>query len=307
MKEIAKIGSGAYKPQTGHSTDLAVKALINTVGERVRKARERKGLPRRVLSDISGVSPRYLAQLEAGEGNISIGLLQRVAVALDYRIEWLVSEDDPWISEISRVSDLYRSASPELRAQVRDLLDQDPPERLRARRVCLIGLSGAGKSTLGAMAGKTLQVPFVELNNEIEQHSGMSLDEILAIYGNDGYRRLEKQALERVIETYEDVVLTVAGGIVAEPETYKTLLSRFHTVWLKTSPEEHMARVHDQGGLLPMTDHPEVSEQMRAILRSWQTLYEQAPGRVETSGKPLEAAYEELIGLLRSWKLAPAE
>ncbi|MBZ0124023.1 MAG: helix-turn-helix transcriptional regulator [Roseovarius sp.] len=303
MKDIAKVDAGSYKPDRGPAAELTVEALISTVGERVRKARERKGLPRRVLSEMSGVSPRYLAQLEAGEGNISIGLLQRVALALDHRIEWLVSEEDPWTSEVVRVGDLYRTASPETRARVLELLSHEPPERMRARRICLIGLSGAGKSTLGALVARDLKIPLVELNSEIERHSGMSLDEILALYGHDGYRRLEKQALDRVIENYEEAVLAVAGGIVAEPETYKTLLARFHTVWLKTSPEEHMARVRDQGALSPVADHPEVSDQLRAILASWQALYEQAPGCVETSGKPADAAHRELVALLRDWSL----
>jgi len=303
MKDIAKVDAGSYKPDRGPAAELTVEALISTVGERVRKARERKGLPRRVLSEMSGVSPRYLAQLEAGEGNISIGLLQRVALALDHRIEWLVSEEDPWTSEVVRVGDLYRTASPETRARVLELLSHEPPERMRARRICLIGLSGAGKSTLGALVARDLKIPFVELNSEIERHSGMSLDEILALYGHDGYRRLEKQALDRVIENHEEAVLAVAGGIVAEPETYKTLLARFHTVWLKTSPEEHMARVRDQGALSPVADHPEVSDQLRAILASWQALYEQAPGCVETSGKPADAAHRELVALLRDWSL----
>ncbi|GAB4291591.1 MAG: helix-turn-helix transcriptional regulator [Roseovarius sp.] len=306
-RDIARTDEGADPPRRGPAAELAVAALISTVGERVRKARERKGLPRRALSEMSGVSPRYLAQLEAGEGNISIGLLQRVALALDHRIEWLVSEEDPWTSETVRMSELYRAAAPETRAQVMALLCHEPPERLRARRICLVGLSGAGKSTLGAMLAASLQVPFVELNAEIEQHSGMSLDEILALYGHDGYRRLERQALERVIETRNAVVLAVAGGIVAEPETYKTLLSRFHTIWLKTSPEEHMARVRDQGGLSPIADHPEMTEQLRAILASWQALYERAEGCVETSGKPAETAHGELLALLRGWRLGPQE
>ncbi|MBV8663249.1 MAG: helix-turn-helix domain-containing protein, partial [Hyphomicrobiales bacterium] len=123
------------------------------VGERVRKARQRKGIARRVLSDLSGVSQRYLAQLENGEGNISIGLLFKVAKALDHRVEWLVGEDDPWGSEIARVADLYRSAPSEKRQQVMAILEPGDQERLRRRRICLIGLRGAGKSTLGKRLG----------------------------------------------------------------------------------------------------------------------------------------------------------
>ena len=83
----------------------------------MRKARQRKGITRRVLSDLSGVSQRYLAQLENGDGNISIGLLYRVAQALDHRVEWLVGEDDPWgignCEDRRSLSQRLRRAAPE--------------------------------------------------------------------------------------------------------------------------------------------------------------------------------------------------
>ena len=194
MSEITNF-KGEAMP-AGDEIDVAVDRLIRTVGERVRKARELKGLPRRVVSEISSVSPRYLAQLEAGEGNISIGLLMRVAIALDHRIEWLVGEEDPWTSETLRAADLYRAAPAALRAEVMALLSPLPPESLKCGRICLIGLRGAGKSTLGEMTGEALGLPFVELNREIEDHAGMPVTEVLALYGQEGYRKLEAQAVE---------------------------------------------------------------------------------------------------------------
>ena len=144
MTEITNF-RGETSHQSGEAgVDASVAVLIRRVGERVRRARERRGIPRRVLSDMSGVSPRYLAQLEAGEGNISIGLLQRVAVALDHRIEWLVGEDDPWNSDAMRVADLFRTASGDMQQSVLRVLSPEPAEILRARRICLIGLRGAG-------------------------------------------------------------------------------------------------------------------------------------------------------------------
>ena len=90
--------------------------LLVQVGERVRAARARKGITRKVLSEMSGVSPRYLAQLESGQGNISIALLLKIGDALDFPIEWLVAEDDPWQSEAGIT---YRAAGiPALRADV---------------------------------------------------------------------------------------------------------------------------------------------------------------------------------------------
>jgi len=299
MSEITNFKGEARLSAPASFADAAVEELMARVGERVRKARERKGIPRRVLSEMSGVSPRYLAQLEAGDGNISIGLLQRVALALDHRIEWLISEEDPWTSETIRVADLYRSASADIRKQVMQTLNPQPDAAMRARRICLIGLRGAGKSTLGARAGEGLGVPFVELNREIEEQAGMPLNEILAFYGQEGYRKLEAQALMRVIATHETMILAVAGGIVAEPETYKNLLSHFHTIWVKAAASEHMLRVLAQGDTRPMSGNPEAMEQLKSILASREALYEQAEAQLDTSGKSLDASLAELLVLIK--------
>lgn len=299
MSEITNFRGEAVAAEAAASADAAAQALILRVGERVRKARERKGIPRRILSDISGVSPRYLALLEAGDGNISIGLLQRIAVALDHRIEWLVGEDDPWTSEALRVADLFRSAPAEVRARVMAQLAPSPGGAARARRIALIGLRGAGKSTLGAMASARLGLPFVELNREIEDHAGMPVNEVIAFYGQEGYRRLEAQALDRIVATHESVMLAVAGGIVAEPDTFKALLSQFHTVWLKASATEHMARVRAQGDLRPMAGNPEAMDQLRFILTSREALYDQAEAKLDTSGNTAAQSCDALIALIR--------
>jgi XRE family aerobic/anaerobic benzoate catabolism transcriptional regulator len=298
MSEITNFRGEATKPSAVDPVEAEVAKLMARVGERVRKARERKGIPRRVLSEQSGVSPRYLAQLEAGEGNISIGLLQRVAIALDHRIEWLIGEDDPWNSDALRVADMFRSATAQTQASVLRILSPEPAESLRANRICLIGLRGAGKSTLGALVGQALGLPFVELNSEIEEQSGMPVDELLALYGQEGYRKLEAQAIERIISTYESMVLAVAGGIVAEPETYATLLNTFHTIWLKTSPEEHMARVRAQGDERPMAGNPEAMEQLKSILTSREALYGKAQANLDTSGRSPETSLAELLSVI---------
>ena len=299
MSEITDFSGRAVEAIPAEDTDALVATLMRRVGERVRKARELKGIPRRVLSDMSGVSPRYLAQLEAGEGNISIGLLQKVAFALDHRIEWFISDDDPWTSDVHHFARLYRRANAHLRARVRDLLAPETPGGKRAHRIALVGLRGAGKSTLGAMVGKALDVPFVELNREIEEQSGMPVNELLAFYGQEGYRRLEAQALERVIATHDTMVLAVAGGVVADPDVYNTLLSNFHTVWLRATPEDHMERVRAQGDTRPMAGNPEAMDQLRSILTSRETLYSRALAELNTSGKTLETSRDDLVALIR--------
>ena len=227
-------------------------AFVALVGDRVRRARERQGVTRKTLSELSRVSQRYLAQLEAGQGNISIALLHRVATALNCRTEWLVCEEDPWASEAVEVASLYGAATTAQRQRVMEILNPDRPTQLRRQRICLIGLRGAGKSTLGKMLGESLNMPFIELNRDIEEQSGMAVNEVMALYGQEGYRRLERQAVERIVATCDSVVLAVAGGIVSEPETYDFLLRNFHTIWLRATPQEHMDRVRAQGDERPM-------------------------------------------------------
>ena len=299
MSEITNFRGETLATQAETRGDAAVRALILRVGERVRKARELKGIPRRVLSDMSGVSPRYLALLEAGEGNISIGLLQRVAEALDHRIEWLVGEDDPWTSDALRVADLFRSAPGDTRQKVLDMLSPQPETTARRHRIALIGLRGAGKSTLGHLAGQALGIPFVELNREIEDQAGMPVNEVMAFYGQEGYRRLEAQAMSRIIATHDQMILAVAGGIVSEPETFKTLLAHFHTIWVKAAPTEHMGRVRAQGDTRPMAGNPEAMDQLRFILTSRETLYDQARAKLDTTGRSVDDSLRDLLALIR--------
>ncbi|MBR1139345.1 MULTISPECIES: helix-turn-helix transcriptional regulator [Bradyrhizobium] len=270
-------------------------AFLSLVGERVRKARERRGISRNKLAELSRVSLRYLAQLESGSGNISIALLWRISEALDHRMEWLVGSDDPWTSEVVRCAELFREAKREQRRQVMRILDPSQPAQLRQKRLCLIGLRGAGKTTLGKRLGQALALPFVELNREIEEVSGIPVNEVLALYGQEGYRHLERRALERVVATADEVVLAVAGGIVAEPETFAFLLRHFHTIWLKARADEHMERVRAQGDLRPMSGNPQAMDELKSILASREELYAQAELMVDTSGRTPDETTRDLV------------
>lgn len=272
--------------------------LIKRLAARVAEARKQRGLPRRVLSEMSGVSPRYLAQLEAGEGNISVLLLQRVAEALDVRIEALLAEAVPLDHDVQRMAVLFRQAPLEVQHQIRGLLTPQNPSVMRAGRICLIGLRGAGKSTLGKMAGEALGIPFVELNRDIEAHADMPLSEVMAFYGDTGYRRLEAEALERVSAKHDRVILAVAGGIVAEERTYAHLLERFHTVWIRTSPAEHMQRVRAQGDHRPMQGNPAAMAHLRELLKARTPLYAQAEAQVNTANRAVRSSLNDLMAVI---------
>lgn len=271
--------------------------LLQRVGRIVRAARTAQGMPRRVLSEASGVSPRYLAQLEGGQGNISLALLHRIARALDLRVADLVS--DPQGEEERRLVALFRQADRATRESVLHRLEvaADLPDR--AQRICLIGLRGAGKSTLGRRAGEALGVPFVELNKDIEAQGGMPVSEIMALYGAEGYRQLEAEAVRRVAARNSRLILAVAGGIVSEADTYSTLLARYHTIWLKAEPEEHMARVRAQGDNRPMDGQPRAMDQLCTLLDARSAEYARADARLDTSGKTEDQSLKAILKLIR--------
>ncbi len=292
MSEIVTFGG---RVTSLRDDNARIDRLLASVGERVRSARARMGLSRRVLAERSGVSQRYLAQLESGQGNISIGLLLRVADALDFRIEWLVAEDDPWTSDLVMISALLRSATRAQRERVLEILDPENPGLRRASRIAFIGLRGAGKSTLGRLAAARLGLPFKELNEDIAEASGMPAGEVMALYGPEGYRHLERQSLERIVATYDRLILAVAGGIVSQPETYNYLLRNFHTIWLKAEPEEHMARVRGQGDERPMAGNPDAMAELRNILTAREALYARAEVHINTSKTTLEKCLEAVL------------
>jgi XRE family transcriptional regulator, aerobic/anaerobic benzoate catabolism transcriptional regulator len=296
MSEIVTFGGQVSTSRD----DERIDRLLTCVGERVRSARARMGLSRRVLAERSGVSQRYLAQLESGQGNISIALLLRVADALDFRIEWLVAEDDPWTSDVVMISSLLRGATRTQRERVLEILDPENPGLRRAGRIAFIGLRGAGKSTLGRLAAAQLGLHFKELNDDIAEASGMPAGEVMALYGPEGYRHLERQSLERIVATHDRLILAVAGGIVSQPETYNYLLRHFHTIWLKAEPEEHMARVRGQGDERPMAGNPDAMAELRNILTSREALYARADVHINTSKVTLETSLKAVIEAIRN-------
>lgn len=283
---------------TDDLTETGAPDLTALVGARVRAARIASGAPRRALSERSGVSPRYLAQLEAGEGNISIRLLDRVARALGRPVGWFLAEPRP-TDEAADFTRLYEAATPEARRRALACLGGGAAEG-KAQRVCLIGLRGAGKSTLGRMAAEALGCRFIELTDEIEARAGMAVAEVVALNGPEGYRRLEAEALTAVAARHDRAIVAAAGGVTADAETYEALLARFHTVWIKAAPEEHMERVRRQGDLRPMAGNPEAMAQLRALLARRAPLYARADAALDTEGRAVDQSLGDLTALIRA-------
>ena len=267
------------------------------LGMRVRDTRARLNMSRKTLAANSGVSERYLAQLEGGQGNISIILLRHVAQALSLALPDLLREEREHPVELTLLLRYLERLSAKRLLQARSILvsafgELDPQQRLK--RIALIGLRGAGKSTLGRQLADTLKIPFVELDQEIEREAGVPLSEIFSLYGQAAYRRMERRCLENVIELHGRVVIATGGSLVTEPDAFETLRAACFTVWLKASCEDHMERVIAQGDLRPMSGRDEAMADLRHILEERECLYRLADASIDTSGQSIAQSLQQL-------------
>jgi XRE family aerobic/anaerobic benzoate catabolism transcriptional regulator len=283
-------------PQKTRATAAADEAFLRALGERVRDARARRGMTRKILAHDSSVSERYLAQLESGLGNASVLLLQRIAAALNLSLTELLQHGPEQPAELTLIEQFLQRLPAQKLSAVRSQLMRDygAAHADRMKRIALIGLRGAGKSTLGSRLAKELEVPFVELDREVEREAGTSLSEIFLLYGQAGYRRYERRCLENVVKNNERAVIATGGSIVSEPGTYDLLLSTCRTVWLKAQPEEHMARVVAQGDTRPMTGNREAMQDLHRILRGRNALYGRADVTIDTAQKSIEKSLQQL-------------
>ncbi|HEY0327532.1 MAG TPA: helix-turn-helix transcriptional regulator [Rhodopseudomonas sp.] len=277
--------------------------FLRQLGQRVRTLRALRGMSRKVLAQVSGISERYIAQLESGKGNVSIVLLRRVSHAMGTRPEDLIPAADP-VPDWPLLRELLRRATPVQLAHARDVLSGQGRLGAGAKRlpefcgIALIGLRGAGKSTLGRRLADYIGWRFVELNKEIERQNGLSVPEIIALYGQEGFRRMEQSALTELLAGKELMVLATGGGIVSEPLTFDLVLSSFHAVWLKAEPEQHMARVRSQGELRPIVDDHAAMDELRTILKSREPLYARAAAVLDTAELGVDAAAAALIAMV---------
>jgi XRE family transcriptional regulator, aerobic/anaerobic benzoate catabolism transcriptional regulator len=218
------------------------------------------------LKDIakrSGVSTRFLSDVEAGRGNISVVKLANVARALDV-----------------------------------ELISLMPTEEKQAHTVTLVGLRGAGKSTIGKTLAKYLGVPFVELDALIEKESNLSLAELFSLHGEAYYKRLAYDVVLKLFARDEPMVLSTGGSIVTDPETWHLLKRRSHTVWLKAKPEDHWKRVLGQGDTRPMANRASAMTELRSILSLRSPLYSEAAQTIDTSSLRITGAVKAIASAL---------
>lgn len=260
-------------------------AYVHGIGKRIRALRTKRGMIRKDLSYHSGVSERYLAQAETGKANMSVALLWRIARGMGVRMPELFPDCSGQGGHIALQTMLSRLNDEQQEAAFDLLKRRFVKSHEAVNGIALVGLRGAGKTRLGSLLADEFKVPFVRLGETIEKIAQMSMAELFSLGGQKAYRRIEKQALEQVMEEYPRAILETGGSLVTQPDTYSILLDNYYTVWVKASPEEHMSRVLDQGDLRPMAGSEEAMDDLRLIVAEREADYKLADYTLDTSGR----------------------
>ena len=281
------------------STTIASEAaFLAAIGREVRRNRAKRGMTRRQLAQASQTSERYLAQIESGVGNPSVSVLRAIAQALDLPCAALLPEAGARTAALGAILDLLAQVPEgELPALAKDIETRlaRSGSADRARRIALVGLRGAGKSTLGRMLAQHLGWPFIELDRVVEEDYGASIPDLIEMAGTATFRRHERSALDRIITAHDAAIITTAGGIVSNQETYALLLRRTHTIWIKARPEDHMSRVMAQGDFRPMAQNRAAMADLVAILEARRADYSRAEAEIDTTGDAVEQSFAKLL------------
>mgnify|MGYP001573087777 CR=1 FL=1 len=249
--------------------DTRQRNLLGGVGAQVRARREGRGLSRRQLSESSGVSERFLAQLESGQGNISLARFADVADALG-------------TSPADLLAAVAAAATPD-------------------GAVALLGVRGAGKSTVGRHLAARFAVPFVEVDHRIEEVAGLALPEIFELHGEAYYRRVEREVLTRLLGDHMPVVLATGGSIVNDRDSWALLHGGARTIWLRARAEDHWNRVIQQGDARPMAENPHAFAELEALLIARAPLYAAAHHVFDTSGRSIADVTDDVAAVIEGF------
>ncbi len=246
--------------------------LLQKLGAHIRARRHELSLTLRELGELSGVSERFLVLVEGGHANISVARLCEIAQALNTEATALLSGEPSHGSW---------------------------PEGARGSLVALLGLRGAGKTTIGMQAAMRMGQPFIELDTLICERAGMSLSEIFELQGTEYYRRLEREELDRLIQSGMPGIVATGGGVVTDHQAFARLRSASLTIWLRATPEDHWNRVIAQGDVRPMQNRLDAMNELRALLRARRALYELAHHVIDTSRLGLSRSIDRVVKLAR--------
>jgi XRE family aerobic/anaerobic benzoate catabolism transcriptional regulator len=267
-----------------------------SIGERARARRRDLGLTLKALAERSGLSARFLSEVEAGRANPSGGSLSDLADALETDVLALLHAGPSSDAHAELLAFVQRLDVEHAEAALTLLRDARLDRSVRP--VALLGLRGAGKSSVGERLAQRTGRPFIEVDRLIEAEAGMSLGGLFELHGEEHVRGLEHQVLRGALDGRAPAVLATGGGVVRHADSWALLASRAFTVWLKATPQQHWDRVVAQGDRRPMENRSRARTELEALYNARVPLYERADLTVDTSDTDVDGVCARILDAL---------
>ena len=167
-------------------------------------------------------------------------------------------------------------------------------------RIFLIGMPGSGKSTIGRYLAESLNLPLFDLDKLIEQSINKSITELFDEVGENGFRQLEKEILDKLIADQARGVISAGGGTPCFYDNLKTMKEEGKTIYIDVPLETLVARTERSSKRPLLQGNPR--EKIEELLKSRQDIYRQADIVILTKGRESLDVAREITDLFERFR-----
>jgi len=168
--------------------------------------------------------------------------------------------------------------------------------RLGSRSIVLVGMPGCGKSAIGRRLAPRLELPFVDVDDEIERAAGKTIKEIFAEHGEPYFRDGERRVIARLLASGPQVMATGGGALLAE-ETRANVRRLGISIWVKADVLLLVRRVAKRG-TRPLFEGRDPEVVVKELMEARDPIYASADIVVESRDVPHDAIVDETIEAL---------
>ena len=164
------------------------------------------------------------------------------------------------------------------------------------RSLVFVGLMGVGKTAIGRRVAKTLAMPFVDADEEIEKAAGRPVCDIFEDYGEKAFRDGECKVIARLLSD-GPIVLATGGGAFINEETRKIIKDRAISIWLKADLETMVKRT-GRRDTRPLLKNGDPKQILANLMEQRYPIYGEADHTIDANGTSLDATVNKVLTAL---------
>ncbi|MDO8494825.1 MAG: shikimate kinase [Deltaproteobacteria bacterium] len=166
------------------------------------------------------------------------------------------------------------------------------------KHLILTGFMGVGKTTLGKILADTLQRPFIDTDQRVEEQSGMTVENYIKRFGWEKFRRLEKLLLQQTL-LQDSAVIATGGGAVTEEKNRSAMMRHGCVVWVETSPFLFLQRLRQMEGRPLVAE--KTNQELLQLYRQREPFYKKCHFRVTNNDPTPKQVANSILDQYRSF------